>query len=206
MLYNLIYKDEYYVSTIPPTTLPTTNYTFIEIDFTNNKLNGIKGRNDDKTCIISDVDISMYLNKLNTFLERKDINFEKIQLNFVEENEENYIIIVFVILLSSYLVYCDLLEFPYIINTDLISNDKIQEFTSFSPITDNEKVFRYQVSLLHRYFSTIFEVETKENKIEKEVNLGIQRIHKEVDKLVQEIKQYRKKLNQDKKSFLNKNG
>lgn len=191
-LFNLTYQDDYYASCIRPTTLPDEDYTFVEIIYSKNIIHSIKGfykYDIEKECILSNLDISIYMEKLEIFL--KTIDKDKIYINFVENINDNdeRIRKIFITLLSSYLIYFNFLEFPYEISLEILSNKMFSYFTSFSPMNPLENSFMKQVSTFHRYFSKIFE-----NDVEDE---GIKKINNEVDKLVSEIKEYKRKFFKD---------
>jgi hypothetical protein len=183
-LYNLTHEDKYYVSSIEPTNLPEDNYCFVEIEYVDeNKIIAIKGNYKRgeivKECILSDLMITKYIEKLNIFLKREDIDRDKIHLDFVENisEETERITKIFILLISSYLIYFNFLDFPYTISLELLNNTKFKWFTSFSPTNDIEKSFMEQVSKLHRYFSPIFD--DTDDKI---------------DDIFNEIREYKKRL------------
>jgi len=202
-LFNLTYENENYVSSIAPTTLPEDNYCLVEITYDIDKIEitSIKGiyvnEGKEKECILSDLNISEYILNLNKFLE-EDIDKDKINLNFVEivQDENERIKKIFIILLSSYLIYFNFLEFPFTISLDLLSNKMFSYFTSFNPTNLNEKSFFKQVSLLHRFFSTIFnsnnDISYKEEISYKEDILKI--LNQELDKTAKDIKEFKRKL------------
>ena len=167
-LYNLIYEDKYFVSCIAPSKLPDKNFCYVEIVFDEKRNNimsvtGIlqeedgeneNGAQSKKESVLSDLDISPYIIKLKEFLKREDVDKDKIHLNFVEtiENEEERILKIFVILVSSYLIYFNFMQFPYVISLDLLNNEKFQYFTAFSSTNQMEEIFINLVALLHRFF------------------------------------------------------
>lgn len=192
-LYNLIYEDKYFVSCIAPSKLPEENFCYIEIIFDEKSSNivsvtGIlqerKEKEDEKEeenrkeFILSDLDVSMYVKKLKEFLKREDVDKDKIHLNFVEnvENEDERILKIFIILISSYLIYFNFMQFPYVISLDLLNNERFQYFTAFSSVNAMEEIFISHVSLLHRFYSEVFE--------KKEDN----------ESLIDEIKEYKRRL------------
>ena len=200
-LYNLIYKDKYFVSCITPSKLPDKNFCYVEIVFDEKRNNimsvtGIlqeedgedeNGGQNKKESVLSDLDISPYITELNEFLKREDVDKDKIHLNFVEnvENEEERILKIFIILISSYLIYFNFMQFPYVISLDLLNNERFQYFTAFSSTNQLEEIFIEQVSMLHRFFSDIFSIE----KVEGSKN--------EHTKLIEEIKEYKRRLFSD---------
>ena len=195
-LYNLIYEDKYFVSCIAPSKLPDKNFCYVEIVFDEKRNNimsvtGIlqeedgedeNGAQNKKESVLSDLDISPYITKLKEFLKREDVDKDKIHLNFVEtiENEEERILKIFVILVSSYLIYFNFMQFPYVISLDLLNNEKFQYFTAFSSTNQMEEIFINLVALLHRFFSDIFK--EKQEKNEEDTNL------------IEEIKEYKRRL------------
>ena len=192
-LFNLTYQDNYYASCLKPTTLPEENYTFIEINYSKSIIHSIKGYykyDIEKECILSNLDISSYMEKIDSFL--KTIDKDKIYINFVENvsDDDERIRKIFIILLSSYLIYFNFLDFPYEISLDLLTNKMFIYFTSFTPINPLEISFKKQVSTFHRYFSKIFENEDQ-------IDEGIKKINDEVDKLVSEINEYKRKFIKD---------
>jgi hypothetical protein len=205
-LYNLTYEDKYYVSSIEPTTLPLDNYCFVEIDYLNESIKGIKGsyflNGEIKECVLSDLIITPYIEKLKTFLNREDIDKDKIHLNFVENlsDENERILKIFIILISSYLIYFNFLQFPYIISLDLLNNSKFKHFTSFSYTNNLQKCFVEQVSYLHRYFSDIFD-DVHLEEIFHEIRDYKKRLILDIDKKIgpfqkdiEDIKELKKKL------------
>jgi len=212
MLYNLTIEDDNYVSCKAPNTLPEENYCFVEInlDINSKNIKSVKATYNfeiEKECILSDLDISEYMNKLDDFLKREDIDKDKIQLNFIENIEDEDIRIkkIFVILLSSYLIYFNFLEFPFTISLELLNNDMFKYFTNFNPTNSLEKSFIKQVSLLHRYFSTIFENENNDKDLEETIK---ELIDSEIKEIAKDIKEFKKRLladvNKNKKD-VNKN-
>ena len=215
MLYNLTLEDENYVSSESPSSLPEENYCFIEINYSDLYIKSVKSTYNfqiEKECILSELDISEYMNKLEFFLKREDIDKDKIQLNFVEniEDEDTRIKKIFVILLSSYLIYFNFLEFPFTISLELLNNDMFKYFTNFNPTNNLEKSFIKQVSLLHRYFSTIFEDEKDINSKDinskdinsKDIN-GNEDLEEKIKELVDiEIKEIAKEIKEFKKRLL----
>tara|TARA_R110001599_G_scaffold96905_3_gene250214 strand:- start:938 stop:1666 length:729 start_codon:yes stop_codon:yes gene_type:complete len=218
--YNLTHENEYYASCLEPSSLPETNYTFVEITYhlEKEKILSVKGIRNieglEKECILSGIDLSIYMEKLNIFLTQ-DIDRDKIHLNFVETDTENRIQKIFIILLASYLIYFNFLEFPFNISTDLLSNKMLKYFTEFTPLKTNETSYMEQVSLFHRYFSTLFENtetetnadlnmvnDTKTNIDLNMVNNKIEEMKKDleavmnsrIDKIALEIKEYKRKL------------
>ena len=195
-LYNLIYEDKYFVSCIAPSKLPDKNFCYVEIVFDEKAGNissvtgilqgekeqdgqeGDENLQNRKESVLSDLDISLYIVKLKEFLKREHVDKDKIHLNFVEtiENEEERILKIFVILVSSYLIYFNFMQFPYVISLDLLNNEKFQYFTAFSSTNQTEEIFINLVALLHRFFSDIFK--------EKEENTN----------LIEEIKEYKRRL------------
>jgi len=119
-------------------------------------------------------------------LKREDVDKDKIHLNFVEsvEDEEERILKIFVILISSYLIYFNFMQFPYVISLDLLNNERFQYFTAFSSTNSLEEIFIHQVALCHRFFSEIFK---DENKDEKDENTN----------LIEEIKEYKRRMFSD---------
>tara|TARA_R110002153_G_scaffold101574_1_gene237792 strand:+ start:133 stop:825 length:693 start_codon:yes stop_codon:yes gene_type:complete len=209
--YNLTHENEYYASCLEPSSLPETNYTFVEITYhlEKEKILSVKGIRNieglEKECILSGIDLSIYMEKLNIFLTQ-DIDQDKIHLNFVETDTENRIQKIFIILLASYLIYFNFLEFPFNISTDLLSNKMLKYFTEFTPLKTNETSYMEQVSLFHRYFSTLFEnTETETNADLNMVNNKIEEMKKDleeamnsrIDKIALEIKEYKRKLLSD---------
>ncbi len=210
-MYNLTIEGKSYVSCFPPEHLPEENFSFVEIEFSE-KLE-IKGKYNfngkTKESILSNIDIEFLLTKLNFFLQRKDIDLTKIRLNFVENEVKDEVNKIFIILLSSYLIYFDFLELPFYISLDLLKNKMLRYFTNFSPRNIIEESWLEQVSNLHRWFSLIFEDDINNNnkqidikQIEKEVNKGIIKINKEVDILVKEVKQFKKRMLSDMKKLI----
>ena len=197
-LYNLIYEDKYFVSCITPSKLPDKNFCYVEIVFDEKKNNiasvtGIlqedgedeNGGQNKKESVLSDLNISPYIIKLKDFLNREDVDKDKIHLNFVEnvENEEERILKIFVILVSSYLIYFNFMQFPYVISLDLLNNEKFQYFTAFSSTNQMEEIFINLVALLHRFFSDIFkEKEEKDKEGQENINL------------IEEIKEYKRRM------------
>ena len=198
MLYNLTIEDDNYVSCKSPNTLPEENYCFVEInlDINSKNIKSVKATYNfeiEKECILSDLDISEYMNKLDDFLKREDIDKDKIQLNFIENIEDEDIRIkkIFVILLSSYLIYFNFLEFPFTISLELLNNDMFKYFTNFNPTNSLEKSFIKQVSLLHRYFSNIFENENNDKDLEETIK---ELIDSEIKEIAKDIKEFKKRL------------
>ena len=196
-LYNLIYEDKYFVSCIAPSKLPDKNFCYVEIVFDEKAGNiesvtGIlqgekeEGQEEEnrKESVLSDLDISLHIAKLKEFLKREDVDKDKIHLNFVEtiENEEERILKIFVILVSSYLIYFNFMQFPYVISLDLLNNEKFQYFTAFSSTNQTEEIFITLVALLHRFFSDIFKEKEEEEQEKENVNL------------IEEIKEYKRRL------------
>ena len=206
MLYNLTYDGDNYVSSKPPTSLPEQDYSFIEINYSDKHIKSVKGSMNleiEKECILSDLDISEYMNKLDLLLKREDIDKDKIQLNFVENLEDEDIRIkkIFLILLSSYLIYFNFLEFPFSISLELLDNRMFKYFTDFAPTNALEKSFVKQVSLLHRYFSTIFEDKKENTDNFQDINKLIkEKIDDEVKELSKDIKEFKKRLLADLKN------
>jgi len=191
-LYNLTYEDEYLVSCVKPVSLPEENYTLVEVIYSEDVIHKIKGTykwDVEKECILTNLNISKYLEKLKE-IENNDKIF--INLRETDLSESERIKQTFIILLSSYLVYFNFLEFPYNIDLHLLTNEKLKYFTSFSPMNNLEYSFMQQVCIFHRFFSQIF----KED-VEKDVKNGIQKINNEVDKLVEEVKEYKRKFLKD---------
>ena len=213
MLFNLTHEENNYVSGKAPNSLPEENFAFVEIHYTDNHINSIKGSmnldNLNKECILSDLDISIYMNKLEDFLKREDIDKDKIQLNFIEtiEDEDLRIKNIFLILLSSYLIYFNFLEFPFVISLDLLTNEMFLYFTNFSPTNSLEKSFIKQVSLLHRYFSTIFVSDNNDNDNDNDYDNSLNEkkvkelvkelIDEEVKNIAKDIKEFKRKLLED---------
>jgi hypothetical protein len=135
-----------------------------------------------KESILSDLDVSPYIKKLREFLRREDVDKDKIHLNFVEtvENEEERILKVMVILLSSYLIYFNFMQLPYVVSLELLNNEKFQYFTAFSSTNPIEEIFILHVSTLHRFFSDVFKEEKKDEK--------------EDENLIEEIKEYKRRM------------
>lgn len=186
-LYNLTYENEYLVSCVKPVSLPEENYTLVEIVYSENVIHKIKGTykwDIEKECILTDLNISKYLEKLRE-IENKDKIF--INIRETDLNESERIKQIFIVLLSSYLVYFNFLEFPYQIDLHLLTNEKLKYFTSFSPMNQLEDSFMQQVSIFHRSFSQVFQ-------ISEEINDGLEKINNEVDKLVEEVKEYKRKF------------
>ena len=202
-LYNLIYEDKYFVSCIAPSKLPDKNFCYIEIEYREGNITSVTGilqedcdegherhegtEGNRKESVLSDLDVSIYVKKLKEFLKREDVDKDKIHLNFVEnvENEEERILKIFIILISSYLIYFNFMQFPYVISLDLLNNERFQYFTAFSSTNQLEEIFIEQVSMLHRFFSDIFSIE----KVEGSKN--------EHTKLIEEIKEYKRRLFSD---------
>lgn len=187
-LYSLTYEDENKVSCMMPSGLPEDNYCYVEIEYNGEKriVKGIKGvyvlKGEKKECVLSDLDIGVYVDKLNEMLKREDVDKDKMHLNFVEEmnevgDENERILKVFVLLVSSYLIYFNFLQFPYVVSLDLLDNERLKYFMEIRYMNDLEKSFVEQVSLLHRYFSEIFDMRTEI-----------------IDKVIEEIKEYKKRL------------
>ena len=217
-LYNLIYEDKYFVSCIAPSKLPDKNFCYIEIVFDEKAGNitsviGVLQHDSDytgedekdeqekeerivdrKESVLSDLDVSPYIVKLKEFLKREDVDKDKIHLNFVEnvENEDERILKIFIILISSYLMYFNFMQFPYVISLDLLNNERIQFFTAFSSTNVIEEIFINQVSLLHRFFSDIF-IDTKD-KGKRNEN---EEKNEEAANLIEEIKEYKRRLFMD---------
>lgn len=191
-LYNLTHGNKYYVSSIEPTNLPEDNYCFVEIEYIDeNKIISIKGnyRRGEivKECILSDLNITKYIQKLEIFLKREDIDRDKIHLDFVENISDDVerITKIFILLTASYLIYFNFLDFPYNVSLDLLFNTKIKWFTSFSPTNDMEKSFMEQVSKLHRYFSPIFDdTDDKIDDIFNEIREYKKRLFADLDKRI----------------------
>ena len=214
-LYNLIYEDKYFVSCIAPSKLPEKNFCYVEIIFDEKAGNitsvtGVlqnekedaedeneeneeeKNTNGRKESVLSDLDVSPYIAKLKVFLKREDVDKDKIHLNFVEnvENEDERILKIFIILISSYLIYFNFMQFPYVISLDLLDNERFQYFTSFSSTNVIEEIFINQVSLLHRFFSDIFS-DTKDKRNANEEK------NEEAANLIEEIKEYKRRMFSD---------
>jgi len=188
-LYNLTYENKYLVSCVKPVSLPEENYTLVEVIYSEDVIHKIKGTYKcgvEKECILTNLSISKYLEKLKE-IENKDKIF--INLRETDLNESERIKQIFIILLSSYLVYFNFLEFPYYIDLHLLTNEKLKYFTSFSAMNNLEDSFLEQVCIFHRFFSQIFR--------EDVVETGIQEINNEVDKLVEEVKEYKRKFLKD---------
>ena len=209
-LYNLIYEDKYFVSCIAPSKLPEKNFCYVEIIFDekagnitsvtgvlqNEKEDEVENEENDeekntngrKESVLSDLDVSPYIAKLKVFLKREDVDKDKIHLNFVEtiENEDERILKIFIILVSSYLIYFNFMQFPYVISLDLLNNERFQYFTAFSSTNMIEEIFIRHVSLLHKFFSEVFE-----NKKEKK------EMHEEAAHLIEEIKEYKRRMFSD---------
>ena len=216
-LYNLIYEDKYFVSCIAPSKLPDKNFCYVEIIFDEKAGNitsvtGVlqndagedekedeendeeKNTNGRKESVLSDLDVSPYIAKLKVFLKREDVDKDKIHLNFVEnvENEDDRILKIFIILVSSYLIYFNFMQFPYVISLDLLNNERFQYFTAFSSTNVIEENFINQVSLLHRFFSDIFtDIKDKGKRNEKEEK------DEEAANLIEEIKEYKRRMFSD---------
>ena len=207
-LYNLIYENKYFVSCMAPSKLPEKNFCYVEIVFDEKKGNitsvtGVlqndtgreredeveneeeKNINGRKESVLSDLDVSGYIAKLKEFLKREDVDKDKIHLNFVEniEDEDERILKIFIILVSSYLIYFNFMQFPYVISLDLLDNERFQYFTSFSSTNVIEENFINLVALLHRFFSPIFEKEKNKNE--------------EAANLIEEIKEYKRRMFSD---------
>ena len=192
-LYNLIYEDKYFVSCVAPSKLPDKNFCYIEIEYREGNITSVTGvlqqdENEEesggnrKESVLSDLDVSTYVVRLKEFLKREDVDKDKIHLNFVEnvENEEERILKIFIILISSYLIYFNFMQFPYVISLDLLNNERFQYFTAFSSTNQLEEIFISHVSLLHRFFGAVFE--TTKEKNEEDANL------------IEEIKEYKRRL------------
>ena len=216
-LYNLIYEDKYFVSCIAPSKLPEKNFCYVEIVFDEKKGNitsvtGVlqndtgreredeveneeeKNINGRKESVLSDLDVSPYITKLKEFLKREDVDKDKIHLNFVEtiENEDERILKIFIILISSYLIYFNFMQFPYVISLDLLNNERFQYFTAFSSTNVIEEIFINQVSLLHRFFSDIFSDTNDKGK--RNAN---EEKNEEAANLIEEIKEYKRRMFSD---------
>ena len=214
-LYNLTYKDDHFVSQLIPNSLPDNFYCYVEIfyDPVKKNINSVKGilaikekeDEQEQECVISDLDVKNYIEKLETFCKRTDIDLDKIHLPFVEniENNDDRVLKIFIILLSSYLIYFNFLKFPYQISKNLINNDALKRFTEFSYTNTLEKSFISQVSLFHRYFSEIFnetdtiieEIIEYKRRLILDLNKKIEAL--ELDKLqsdIKEVKDIKEKL------------
>ena len=213
-LYNLIYEDKYFVSCIAPSKLPDKNFCYVEIIFDEKAGNitsvtGVlqndagrekedeeddeeKNTNGRKESVLSDLDVSPYIAKLKVFFKREDVDKDKIHLNFVEtiENEGDRILKIFIILVSSYLIYFNFMQFPYVISLDLLNNERFQYFTAFSSTNVIEETFINQVALLHRFFSDIF----TDTKDKRNANEGQ---NEEAANLIEEIKEYKRRMFSD---------
>jgi len=217
-LFNLTYKDEQFVSCLSPTYLPDKNFSFIEIVYSKNKIDEIKGtyifENEKKECIFSDLNIEFLLIKLKDFIEREDVDLEKINLKFIENDVKDRILKIFIVLLSSYLIYFEFLDIPFQISVDLLNDKNIKNFLTFSGKNSIEKNWLNQISNLDRWFSSIFENNNekdekdekdeknkidveKEKEIEKATEKGIQKINDEVSLILKEAKEFKKRLLKD---------
>lgn len=214
-LYNLIYEDKYFVSCIAPSKLPEENFCYIEIIFDEKPSNivsvtgilqeGTNGEEEEedeinrKESVLSDLDVSIYVKKLKEFLKREDVDKDKIHLNFVEnvENEDERILKIFIILLSSYLIYFNFMQFPYVISLDLLNNERFQYFTSFSSVNIIEEIFISHVSLLHKFFGAIFEDKKQETEKENKEKKENKENNTNPENLIEEIKEYKRRLFMD---------
>jgi hypothetical protein len=204
-LFNLTFEGKQYVSSSEPNFLPDKNFSFIEITYSKDKINEILGiynfEGEEKECILSDLEIGFFLAKLDFFEERRDVNLDKINLNFIENKVESKVFKIFIISLASYLIYFDFLNFPFEMSLDLLDNKKLRYFTSFSPNNYIEESWLKQVSTFHRNFSLILKKDTEkediQNKVENEVKKGIEKINKEVDILIKEVKEFKKRMISD---------
>ena len=226
-LYNLIYEDKYFVSCIAPSKLPDKNFCYVEIVFDEKAGNiesvtgilqgekeeeqeGDENLQNRKESVLSDLDISLYIAKLKEFLKREDVDKDKIHLNFVEtiENEEERILKIFVILVSSYLLYFNFMQFPYVISLDLLNNEKFQYFTAFSSTNQTEEIFINLVALLHRFFSDIFKEKEEDTNLIEEIKEYKRRLFIDIDKKIsilsekfEEFDEMKTKLSQIFKNF-----
>ncbi len=187
-LYNLTYQDKYYSSGIEPKSLPEDNFCYVDVEYKDGNIRSVQGTyvKDEvrKESVLSDLNVEIYIEKLKEFLKRDDLDKDKIHLNFVEnvENEDERILKIFLILISSYLIYFNFLEFPYTVSLSLLSNEKFKYFTSFSPTSKLEVSFIDQVSLLHRYFSDIFSDGRDEQDFVHQIRQYKRRILSDVEK------------------------
>lgn len=201
-LYNLTHGNKYYVSSIEPTNLPEDNYCFVEIEYIDeNKIIAIKGNYKRgeivKECILSDLLITKYVDKLRLFLQKEDIDRDKIHLDFVENisDDAERITKIFILLTASYLIYFNFLDFPYTISLELLTNTKFKWFTSFSATNDIENSFMEQVSKLHRYFSPIFDdVDDKIDDILREIREYKRRLFADLDKRAELLELYKQDI------------
>ena len=76
-------------------------------------------------------------------------------------------------------------------------------FTNFSPTNSLEKSFIKQVSLLHRYFSTIFVSDNNDNDNDNDYDNSLNEkkvkelIDEEVKNIAKDIKEFKRKLLED---------
>jgi hypothetical protein len=205
-LYNLTHEGKQYVSSYKPTHLPEEDFSYIEITYNEEKIEKIIGIYNfdgyETESILQDIDIKTYLDKLG----KKTIP-DKISLNFVE-NEENSNLKIFIISLSSYLIYFDFLDLPFETSFDLFNNEMIRYFINMSPNNFIEKSWIEQVKYFYKCFFFILEDEvenTDTNKnyideyIDESINKGIEKINEEVFRLVKEVKEFKKKMLSDMK-------
>ena len=210
-LYNLTYEDKYYSSCMEPKSLPEDNFCYIEIEYKNGRIENVKGifvkDENRKESILSDLNVEIYLEKLKEFLKREDVDKDKIHLNLVENihDEDERIFKIFLILISSYLMYFNFLQFPYNVSLSLLEVEKFKYFTSFSPVNKLEICFLEQVSLLHRYFSEIFNDDKKEEVFVQEIRQYKKRILSDVDKKLlsfqSEVEELKSKLSEIFRNF-----
>ncbi len=205
-LYNLTYQDKYYSSGIEPKSLPEDNFCYVDVEYKDGNIRSVQGTyvRDEvrKESVLSDLNVAVYVGKLKEFLKREDLDKDKIHLNFVEnvDNEDERILKIFLILISSYLIYFNFLEFPYTISLSLLSNEKFKYFTSFSPTSKLEVSFVEQVSLLHRYFSDIFS-DTGEQDFVYQIRQYKRRILSDVEKRLSPLQDLKSEIDDLKSEF-----
>ena len=161
-LFNLTFDKIQYVSSISPEFLPDDNYSFIEIEYNDEIVTSIKGTyiydSIKKECILSDIDISLYLMKL---LKVKEISYD---LEFIKDPEcpkYTKITKIFILSLCSYLVYFDFKEIPFELSLEILDNNMFKYFLSYELNSNNNDVelsWNEQVKQFSNSFTTVFPI------------------------------------------------
>lgn len=205
-IFNIIHKDEYIFSVTDPNFLPDKDYSLIEIIIPLRNNEGDEEKIDFNKIIVKglhymensvekykesilDLDLSYLETSLQTYLNREDIDKDKIFLNFMEDikRDDIYYKIIFICLVASYLTFFNFMDLPFYVNTELLCKEMISYFIDIPKLTSEEKSMTIQSSLLYRYFSPIFPLKykyridsaiiSKESDIIKDINA----IQKEID-------------------------
>ena len=171
-LFNLTFQYKQFVSTLPPTFLPDNDFSFVEITYNERTITSVKAiynfsdaisNNISKECVLSDIDISKYLNNIKPL---KNINLE---FEGVKTDIENPTQKMFILSLCSYLVYTYFIEMPYETSLDLLDSEMFHIFTSHKPKNAVEKSWISQSSTFYNNFSYLFSNrDVKKDREEKE--------------------------------------